>query len=81
MKCEGCRNTIITKLNKIDGISNVEIDLSSSSIAFSYTTHNAMEGLRFELSQMGYPITGDSNTIVNKAKSYVNCVVGKISAP
>ncbi|SHG54549.1 heavy-metal-associated domain-containing protein [Winogradskyella jejuensis] len=79
MKCEGCKNALRIKLNKVDGISNVEINIADSSVAFDYTTHNVIEGLRAELRDMGYPITGDPNSIVSKAKSYVSCALGKVS--
>jgi len=79
LKCEGCKNALKIKLSKIKGISNVKVNVSKSSVSFDYTTHNVMEGLRTELRDMGYPITGDPNTIVSKAKSYVSCAIGKIS--
>ena len=62
LKCDGCKNTLQIRLSKIKGISNVEICVAKSSLSFDYRTHNAMEGLRAELSDMGYPITGDPNT-------------------
>ena len=80
MKCEGCKNALEIKLDKVNGISNVEVNIADSSVAFDYTTHNVIEGLRAELRDMGYPITGDPNSIVNKAKSIVSCVVGKMSS-
>lgn len=79
MKCDGCKNAITVKLKKIVGISDIAIDVATKSLSFSYTTHNVMEGLRMELANMGYTITGDPNTIVNKAKSYLNCAVGRIT--
>ena len=80
LKCAGCKNSIDRKLSKIIGISNLSIDVSTRSISFEYTTDNAMEGLRGQLDIMGYPITGDPNTIMAKAKSYMSCAVGKFKA-
>lgn len=65
LKCESCKNAVTLKLNKIEGISNVEIDIPTASVTFEYKTHNIMEGLRMELKEMGYPITGDPNTVVS----------------
>jgi hypothetical protein len=65
---------------KVTGISNITINVSNSEVSFDYTTHNALEGLRITLSELGYPITGDPNTIVDKAKSYVQCALGKLSS-
>jgi copper chaperone CopZ len=80
LKCDGCKNTIQVRLSKIKGISNVDINVPKSTVSFDYLTHNVMEGLRAELSDMGYPITGDPNTIISKTKSYVSCAIGKISS-
>ena len=79
LKCDGCKNTIQIKLSKIKGVSNIDVNVSESSVSFDYTTHNVLEGLRAELRDMGYPITGDPNSAVSKVKSYVSCAVGKIS--
>ena len=79
LKCEGCKNAIAKRMAGILGISNIDIDVVSSEVSFDYKTHNALEGLRSELADIGYPITGDPNTIVAKVKSYVNCAVGRIS--
>tara|TARA_R110002050_G_scaffold179741_3_gene313229 strand:+ start:1099 stop:1377 length:279 start_codon:yes stop_codon:yes gene_type:complete len=79
LKCDGCKNTIQIKLSKIKGVSNIDVNVSKSSVTFDYTTHNVLEGLRAELRDMGYPITGDPNSVVSKVKSYVSCAVGKIS--
>lgn len=80
LKCDGCKNAITRRMLKIDGISDISIDVDKSEVSFTYTTHNALEGLREELTDLGYPITGDPNTIVQKAKSYFNCGVGRISS-
>ena len=79
LKCDGCKNAITKRMQKIQGISNISINIDKSEVSFSYTTHNALEGLREELTDLGYPITGDPNTILEKAKSFVQCAVGKIS--
>ncbi len=47
----------------MEGISNMFIDVHSGSVSFDYDSHNAMEGLRMELAEMGYPITSDPNTL------------------
>ena len=57
LKCDCCKNTLLTRLSKVEGISSVKIDLDKGSLNFNYKTHNAMEGLRSELRNMGYPIT------------------------
>ena len=80
LKCDGCKNAVTQKMQKVDGVSNIHIDVPTSTVTFNYTTHNVLEGLRAELAILGYPITGDPNTITRKAKSYLNCAIGKIRA-
>lgn len=80
LKCNGCKNAVTKRMGQIDGISLIDIDVETSEVTFDYTTHNAMEGLRDTLIDLGYPITGDPNTIVSKAKSYFNCAIGKVTS-
>lgn len=79
LKCSGCKNAILKRISKLDGIKNIQLDISSSKLSFEYTSHNALEGLRSDLADMGYPISGESNTIVEKTKSYIQCAVGRLS--
>lgn len=64
LQCDGCKNAVAIQLNKIDGISNIDIDVSNSSVSFDYKTHNTLEGLRMNLKEIGFPITKDPNRIV-----------------
>lgn len=64
LKCDSCKNTVAIKLDKVEGISSVFINVEKSSISFNYKTHNALEGLRIELADIGYPITEYPNTII-----------------
>ncbi|RNC87233.1 MAG: copper chaperone [Winogradskyella sp.] len=78
LKCSGCKNSIIKHIKKVNGISNIKIDIESSEVAFEYATESAHIELRKALSALGYPITGDPNTIMDKAKSYVQCAIGRL---
>ncbi len=80
LKCDGCKHTLQTKVSKILGISNVLVDVAESSISFDYDAPSVLEKLKTELSALGYPIIGDSNTVFSKAKSYVSCAVGKMTS-
>lgn len=66
LKSNHCKNMVIHKMLYVEGITNVKIDLESAEVSFDYTTHNVLEGLRQKLSDLGYPITPDPNTITNK---------------
>ncbi|WP_298553810.1 heavy-metal-associated domain-containing protein [uncultured Algibacter sp.] len=64
--CSNCRDFVLSKLLIVAGISNIEIDVETKILSFSYKSHNAMEGLRLYLQEIGYPITKDSSLIINK---------------
>ncbi|WP_299210523.1 heavy-metal-associated domain-containing protein [uncultured Dokdonia sp.] len=63
LQCDGCKNAVAIQLNKVEGISNIAIDVSRSSVSFDYSTHNTLEGLRMHLKEIGFPITNDPNRI------------------
>lgn len=77
LKCGGCANTVITKLNTLDAINNVEVE--TSKVSFDYTSSNDLAFVEKKLSQLGYPPLGLDNPLTTKAKSFVSCAVGKMS--
>lgn len=79
LKCGGCAATIKKGILSIDTISDVNIDVEKSTVAFE-TTSDVTEQVKEKLSKMGYPEVGDKNTMLHKAKSYVSCATGKMNA-
>ncbi len=79
LKCGGCANTIITKLSELDNIENVTVDVEKSSVSFDFVKETDLEQVKGKLSTLGYPIAGDANSVVSKAKSFVSCAIGKMS--
>jgi copper chaperone len=79
LKCDGCANTITNALNKIDGIKNAQVELQSNSVSFEYNDENQIDIVEKKLANLGYPIDTDPNSILQKAKSFVSCAVGRIS--
>ncbi|GAL65774.1 heavy-metal-associated domain-containing protein [Jejuia pallidilutea] len=69
LQCENCKNLLDTEIQKVSGISNLDIDIATKSISFDYKTHNAMEGLRMHLKAIGYPITKDPSIIKEDLKN------------
>tara|TARA_R110002126_G_scaffold129572_3_gene272489 strand:+ start:22778 stop:22996 length:219 start_codon:yes stop_codon:yes gene_type:complete len=57
---------VVTALKKFKGITNYNIDITIGSLSLNYSSHNAIEGLRFYLSQIGHPITEDLSLIKNR---------------
>jgi copper chaperone CopZ len=79
LKCGGCANTINKKLESLDGITEITIELEDSSVTFTHPSKKEFETVHKALSKLGYPIEGDENTFGAKAKSYVSCAVGRIN--
>lgn len=79
LKCGGCANTITTKLSKLNGINNVEVDVENSSVSFNYESDEELTLVKSKLNTLGYPIVGEKNSVASKVKSYVSCATGKMS--
>ncbi|RKS03471.1 heavy-metal-associated domain-containing protein [Flavobacterium sp. 102] len=76
IKCGGCMNSIKTALLKIDGAENVIIDKDTDIIFLFGNVDRAI--IIDKLNDLGYPEKGN-NTLVRKAKSYVNCAIGRMT--
>jgi len=78
IKCHGCANTIKHGLLKLDGISDVIVDVPGSKIEVEFDESMViLENIKNKLSFLGYPEKGKNNTIL-KAKSYVSCAIGRV---
>ena len=76
IKCNGCINRIKTSLLTIEGVETVarSLELEMWSVEGVFDREKVIA----KLNELGYPEKGN-NSIVKKAKSYVNCVVGRIN--
>ena len=63
LQCGGCENTIINALSKINGVQNIAIHPDDNSIALTYKNKDVYENVCAKLSQLGYPVVENSNTI------------------
>ena len=79
LKCGGCVNTIITRLENLDGISEIIVDNEEDTVSFDYIQRNNLEEAKTLLSKLGYPIVGQNNPLTKKAKSFVSCAVGRMN--
>ncbi|WP_460220524.1 heavy-metal-associated domain-containing protein [Psychroserpens sp. MEBiC05023] len=68
LKCDNCRPTVLSALDRFKGISNVVIDSTMGHLTFDCRSHNIIEGLRVYLKDIGHPITKDSSLINNISK-------------
>lgn len=76
IKCGGCMNSIKTALLKIEGVEKVVINKETDTIVVSGKAER--EIIVDKLNDLGYPEKGN-NTLVRKAKSYVNCAIGRMT--
>lgn len=57
----------------------MNVKVKSSSVAFNYTSDKNITAVKNKLVTIGYPIEGEKNSVVSKAKSYISCATGKMS--
>ena len=79
LKCGGCANTITTKLSTIENVSNVNVDVDTSSVTIEYQNDEDLFTVKNKLIAIGYPEEGEKNSVVSKAKSFVSCATGKMA--
>ena len=80
LKCDGCVNTITKKLNALDDVSEVSVEVEDNSVTFEYTEEHTLDLVKKALADIGYPEDGEANSLTAKAKSYVSCAFGKITS-
>ena len=80
LKCGGCVNTITKKLNALDDVSEVSVEVEDNSVTFEYSEEHTLDGVKKALAEIGYPEDGEANNLTSKAKSYVSCAFGKITS-
>ena len=77
LKCGGCAATIKKGILGIDSVSEVDVDVETSEVKVSHTK-DIVSTIKERLAKLGYPESGDKNTILHKAKSFVSCAVGRL---
>ncbi len=79
LKCHGCANTIKKGVSKLEGISDVEVNMEESSVNFQLDEKiQQRENVLKKLAFLGYPENGNNN-FISKATSYVSCAVGRMT--
>jgi len=79
LKCHGCANTIITQLTKLEGISGVTVNNDTDEVTLNFESDSQLVTVNKKLSELGYPLVGENNSLPKKAKSFVSCAVGRMS--
>lgn len=81
LKCGGCGNTIKKGVLSVSGVKSVDVDVEESIVSFECDGDEKVKDVvKEKLSELGYPVVGDKNTIGKKAKSFVSCAVGRMSS-
>ena len=81
VKCQGCAKTLKSALK--DEFGEIEVDLELNPRVITVDMNSSQESkLRLELKKIGYPISDESLTKIEKvtttAKSFVSCAIGRI---
>ncbi|OGS75392.1 MAG: heavy metal transporter [Flavobacteria bacterium RIFCSPLOWO2_12_FULL_31_7] len=80
LKCGGCVSTITKKLNALDDVSEVTVEVEDNSVTFEYLDEHTLDVVKETLAEIGYPEDGERNSLTTKAKSYVSCAFGKMTS-
>jgi len=78
LKCSGCASTITKKLDSLENVHSVVVNIEESSVSFSGNEDSAAK-VRVALDNVGYPLEDEMNSTIKKAKSYVSCMVGRMA--
>ena len=80
VKCSGCANSINKRITAIKGVNKVIVNADAGVVTVDYEHQESIwEEVKSTLLGMGYAEQGIGN-FIDKAKSYVSCAVGKMSA-
>ena len=82
IKCGGCASTIRSKLEAMEGVDNIDVDIEAGIVSVS-GSEDQREAVAARLLKLGYPESGTAEGIAAataKAKSFVSCAVGRINS-
>ncbi len=83
VKCGGCANTLIKSLKEEFGDVEVNLELHPRQITLDVEDEQK-EALKLKLRSLGYPLTTDELSGLQKAtttaKSFVSCAIGKMNS-
>lgn len=77
IKCGGCAGHITRKIEAIEGVTDLSIDIPTGTVSFGAADQSVEDKVISELKRLGYPLTGTGGVIDN-AKSFVSCMIGRV---
>lgn len=79
IKCGGCMNSIRKGLEQIPGVRSAQAENEQGSVTVDFDENKLLpEAIAHKLADLGYPLVGENN-FGKKAKSYVSCMIGRVS--
>lgn len=81
LKCGGCAKTITSKLAGMEYVSDVRVDVESSTVSFVHDNSQVALLVKDKLKALGYPSIDHKNSMTAKASSFVSCATGKLTRP
>ena len=78
LKCGGCAHTITAKLEELDLISGLNVNVEESKVTFNCNNEIDVLRIKEKLMNLGYPPIDESNSFTTKAKSFVSTATGKL---
>jgi len=82
IKCGGCASTIRSKLEAMDGVDKIDVEIDQGIVKVE-GTDDTRDAVTVRLLKLGYPESGTAEGIAAakaKAKSFVSCAVGRMSS-
>jgi copper chaperone len=82
IKCGGCASTIRSKLEALEGVAGIDVDIESGIVSVE-AVEGTRESVTSRLNSLGYPETGTAEGIAAakaRAKSFVSCAVGRLNS-
>jgi len=79
LKCHGCANTIKKSLSSMEGVSDVIVDNDEMNVTIEFEAPATRAEIVEKLKQLGYPEATEENGLLTQAKSYVSCMIGRMS--
>jgi copper chaperone len=82
LKCSGCVSQVTKKLQEIEGISDLRVDLELGLVRYQANSAVISKQVLTQLTALGYPEVGSVeglSAVGAKAKSFVSCAIGKMT--
>tara|TARA_R110002167_G_scaffold125448_11_gene305605 strand:- start:3331 stop:3597 length:267 start_codon:yes stop_codon:yes gene_type:complete len=78
LKCGGCAKTITSKLTDLNSITDVFVDVETSTVSFEHRDIKDALLAKVTLKSIGYPSIAEKNGLADKTRSLVSCATGKL---